>query len=53
MKNTLKGINKRRHEGEQISELKTDRQKSLPWNRIQKKRMKRNKNSLRDLWDNI
>ena len=32
---------------------RTERWKSLLQNRIQKKRMKRNEDSLRDLWDNI
>ena len=51
MKNTLEGINSRLNEAEeQIGELKTEQWKSLPLNR---KRMKRNEDSLRDLWDNI
>ena len=32
---------------------RTEWWKSLPQNRIQKKRMKRNEDCLRDLWDNI
>ena len=32
---------------------RTEWWKSLPQNRIQKKKMKRNKDSLRDLWDNL
>ena len=32
---------------------KTEWWNSLPWNRIKKKRMKRNEDSLRDSWDNI
>ena len=32
---------------------KTEWWKSLPWNIIKKKRMKRNEDSLRDLWNNV
>ena len=54
MKNKLEGINSRITEAEeQISELEDRMVKSLPQNRIKKKRMKRNEDSLRDLWDNI
>ena len=32
---------------------KTECWKSLPWNRVKKKRMIRNEDSLKDIWDNI
>ena len=53
MKNTLEGINSRIIEAEQISELE-DRMVAITAKEQNKeKRMKRNENSLRDLWDNI
>ena len=52
MKNALEGINSRLNDTEEwISELK-DRVVEITAAE-QKKRMKRNKDSLRDLWDNI
>ena len=54
MKNTLEGINSSITEAEeQISDLEETWWNSLPQNRIKKKRMKRNEDSLTDLWDNI
>ena len=54
MKNTLEGINSRIAKAEEcISELEDRMVKSLPWSRVKKKRMKRNEDSLRDLWENI
>ena len=56
MNNTLEGTKSRITEAEeQISDLKTEWWKSLPLNRLFKKRMKKEKNedSLGDLWDNI
>ena len=53
MKNTLEGINSRIIEAEQISELE-DRMVAITAKEQNKeKRMKRNEDSLRDLWDNI
>ena len=49
MKNKLKGINSRRTKTECISDLETKQWKSLPWNRIEEKKMKRNGDSPRDL----
>ena len=52
MKNTLEGINSKINEAEKrISELE-DRMVKITATE-QKKRMKRNEDSLRDLWDNI
>ena len=54
MKNTLEGINSRITEAEeQISDLEDRLVEFTAGNRIKKKRMKRNEDSLRDLWDNI
>ena len=54
MKNTLEGINSRIAKAEEcISELEDRMVKSLPWSRVKKKRMKRNEDSLRHLWDDI
>ena len=54
MKNTLEGINSRLYDTEEwISELE-DRMVEITATKLNKeKRMKRNKDSLRDLWDNI
>ena len=53
MKNTLEGINSRLNNSEGwISELE-DRVVEITATEQKKKRMKRNEDSLRDLWDNI
>ena len=54
MKNTLKGINSRRTEAEeQISELGDRVVEITAIKQNIEKRMKRNEDSLRDLWDNV
>ena len=54
MKNTLEGINSRITEaGEQISDLEDRMVKLTAVEQTKEKRMKRNEDSLRDLWDNI
>ena len=54
MKYTPEKVSNRITEAEGwISELEDRWWSSLPWNRIKKKRMKRNKDSLRDPWENI
>ena len=54
IKNSLEGINSRITEAEEpINDLEDRRWNSLPRNRIKKKTMKRNEDSLRDLRDNI
>ena len=52
MDNTVEGINSRITETEQIMTWKAECWKSLLRNRITK-RMKRNEDSISDLWDNI
>ena len=54
MKNTLKGINSRITEAEErISELEDRMVEITAREQNEEKRMKRNEDSLRDLWDNI
>ena len=52
MKNTLGRINSRITEAEEAN-WKTESWISLPRNKIEKKIMKRNKDSLRDFWNDI
>ena len=54
MKNTLGGINSRLNEAEErISELEDRMVETTAVEQNEEERMKRNKDSLRDLWDNI
>ena len=53
MKNTLEGINSRITEAEQISDLEDSMVEFTAMEQNKEKRMKRNEDSLRDLWDNI
>ena len=54
MKNTLEGINSRITKAkEQVSELEDRMMESTAMEQNTEKRMKRNEDSLRDLWDNI
>ena len=54
MKNTLEGINSRITEAEeQISDLEDRMVELTAAEQTKEKRMKRNEDSLRDLWDNI
>ena len=54
IKNTLEGINSRISEAEeQISELENKMVEITPEEQNKVKRMKRMKDNLRDLWDNI
>ena len=54
IKNTLEGINSRISEAEEwISELEDRMVEITGIEENKEKRMKRNKDSLRDLWDNI
>ena len=54
MKNTLEGINSRITETEeQVSELEDRMVESTAMEQNKGKRMKRNEDSLRDLWGNI
>ena len=54
MKNTLEGINSRlKYSEEQISELEDRAVEITAAKQKKEKRMKRNEDSLRDLWDNI
>ena len=54
MKTTLEGINNRKTEAEeQISDLEYRMVEFTAAEQIKEKRMKRNEDSLRDLWDNI
>ena len=54
MKNTLEGINSRITEAEQqISDLEDRMVEFTAMEQNKEKRMKRNEDSLRDLWDNI
>ena len=54
MKNTLKGINSRITEAEErISDLEDRMVEFTATEQNKEKRMKRNEDSLRDLWDNI
>ena len=54
MKNTLEGINSRITEGEEwISDLEDRMVEFTAAEQNKEKRMKRNEDSLRDLWDNI
>ena len=54
MKNTLEGINSRITEAEErISDLEDRMVKFTATEQNKEKRMKRNEDSLRDLWDNI
>ena len=53
MKNTLEGINNRKTEAEErISELEDRMLQITAKEQNKEKRMKRNEDSLRDLWDN-
>ena len=53
MKNTLEGINSRTTEAERISEVEDTVVEITAEEQRKGKRMKRNEDSLRDLWDNI
>ena len=54
MKNTREGINSRKTEAEkQISDLEDTMVEFTAAEQNTEKRMKRNENSLKDLWDNI
>ena len=54
MKNTLEGINSRKTEAEErISDLEDRMVEFTATEQNKEKRMKRNEDSLRDLWDNI
>ena len=54
MKNTLEGINSRITEAEErISDLEDRMLEFTVMEQNKEKRMKRNEDSLRDLWDNI
>ena len=53
IKNTLERINSRISEAEQISELEDKMVEITSEEQNKVKRMKRTKDSLRDLWDNI
>ena len=54
MKNTLEGINGRITEAEEwISELEDRMMEITAMEQNKEKKMKRNENSLRDIWDNI
>ena len=53
MKNTLEGINKINEAEERISELKDRMVEITAVDKNKEKRVKRNKDSLRELWDNI
>ena len=53
IKNTLERINSRISEAEQISELEDKMVEITSEEQNKLKRMKRTKDSLRDLWDNI
>ena len=54
MKNTLEGINSRITEAEErISDLEDTMVEFTATEQNKEKRMKRNEDSLRDLWDNI
>ena len=53
IKNTLEGINSRISEAEQISELEDKMVEITSEEQNEVKRMKRTKDSLRDLWNNI
>ena len=53
MNNTLEGINSRTEAEEQISDLKDRMVEINTAKQNTEKRMKRNEDSLRDLWDNI
>ena len=54
MKNTIEGIKIRLNDTEeQISEWKKSSENHWCWKEKEKKSMKRNENSLRDLQDNI
>ena len=53
MENTLERINSRITEEEQISELEDRMVEITVAEQNKEKRMKRNEESLRDLWDNI
>ena len=53
MKNTLEGINSRITDAEWISDLEDRMVEFTAVEQNKEKRMKRNKDSLRDLWENI
>ena len=53
MKNTVEGINSRITEAERISDLEDRMVEFTTVEQNKEKRMKRNEDSLRDLWDNI
>ena len=53
MKNTLEGINSRITGKERISDLEDRMLEITAAEQTKEKRMKRNEDSLRDLWDNI
>ena len=54
IKNTLEGINSRITEAEeQVSDLEDKKEETTTAEQTKEKRMKRNEDSLRDLWDNM
>ena len=54
MKNTLEGINSRKNEAEeQVSDLQDKMVELTAMEQNKGKRMKRNEDRLRDIWDNI
>ena len=54
MKNTIEGINSRKTEAEErLSDLEDRMVEFTAAKQNKEKRMKRNEDSLRDLWDNI
>ena len=53
MKSTLEGINSRITEAERINDLEDRMVEITAMEQNKEKRMKRNEDSLRDLWDNI
>ena len=53
VKNTLEGINSRITEAERINDLEDRMVEITVMQQNKEKRMKRNEDSLRDLWDNI
>ena len=53
MKNILEGINSRITEAERITDLEDRMVEFTAMEQNKEKRMKRNEDSLRDLWDNI
>ena len=53
MKNTLERVNSRRTEAEQIRDLEDRMVEIIATKQNKERRMKRNEDRLRDLWDNI